>query len=113
MLIVDYYSKFITVENLRIPQFETAIKKCKKVFSQFGISKEIITNNGHELSRQKFLSFSKTRDIIHKTISPHYHQRSIQTVKRTFNKGQVNSEDNFLAMLSLNSRTNQNGTLPA
>ena len=119
LLIVDYYSKFIGVENLRNPQSETAINKCKKVFPQFGISKELVTDNCPKLSGHKFRSFSKNRDIIHKTISPHYDQssslaeRSIQTAKRTFNKGKVNSEDNFLAVLSLNSRPNQNGISPA
>ena len=114
LLIVDYSSKFIAVENLRNPESEAAINKCRKVFSQFGKSKELITDNDPELSGHKFCSFSKNRDIIHKTICPHYHQsnslaeRSIQTVKRTFNKGKVNSKDNFLAMLSLNSRPNQN-----
>ena len=40
LLTVDYYSKFIAVENLQNPQSETVISKCKKVFSQFGIPKE-------------------------------------------------------------------------
>ena len=52
-------------------------------------------------------------------ISPHYHQskglaeRSIQTVKQTLNKAKLNSEDHFLAMLSLNSQSDQNGTSSA
>ena len=39
LLIADYYSKFIAVENLQNPQSKTVINKCKKVFSQFGIPK--------------------------------------------------------------------------
>ena len=119
LLIVDYYSKFIAVENLKNSQSETVINKCKKVFSQFGIPKELITDNGPEFSSHKFRSFSKTWDILHKTISPHYHQsnglaeRSIQTVKRTVNKAKLNSEDHFLVMLSLNLLPDQNGTSPA
>ena len=38
LLIVYYYSKFIAVENLQNPQSGTVINKCKKVFSQFGIT---------------------------------------------------------------------------
>ena len=119
MLIVDCYSKFFAVENLQNPQPETVINKCRKVFSQFGIPKELITENGSEFSSHKFRSFSKTWDILHKTISPHYHQsnglaeRSIQTAKQTLNKAKLNSEDHFLAMLSLNSQSDQNGTSPA
>ena len=53
------------------------------------------------------------------TISPQYHQpnglteRSIQIVKRTLNKAKRNSEDHFLAMLSLNSQPDHNRTSPA
>ena len=74
LLIVDYYSKFIGVENLQNPESETAINKCKKVFPEFAIPKELIKDNGPVLSGRKFRSFSKNRDIIHKTISHHYHQ---------------------------------------
>ena len=73
LLIVRYYSKSIAVENLQKPQSETVINKCKKVFSQFSIAKELITDNGPKFSSHKFRSFSKLLDILHKTISPHYH----------------------------------------
>ena len=118
MLIIDYYSKFIAVENLQNPRSKTVINKCKKVFSQFGIPKELITDNDPKFSSHKFCSFSKTWEILHKTISPQYHQanglaeRSIQTVKGTRNKAKLNCEDNFLAMLSLNSQPDQNRSSP-
>ena len=64
LLIVDYYSKFTAVENLQNPQSENVINKCKKVFSQFSIPKELITDNGPEFPSRKFRSFSKTWDII-------------------------------------------------
>ena len=110
LLIVGYYSKFIAAENLQNPQSETVINKCNKVFSQFGIPKKLIMNNGPEFASHKFRSPSKTWDILHKTLSLYYYQsngleeRSIQTVKRTLNKAKINSEDYFLAMLSLNSQ---------
>ena len=63
LLFVDYYSKFIAVENLQNPQSETVINKCKRILSQFGIPKELITDNGHEFSSHKFRSFSKNWDI--------------------------------------------------
>ena len=119
MLIVDYYSKFIAVENLQNPQSETVINKCNKVFTQFGIPKELITDNGPEFSSHKFCSFSKTWDILHKTISPNYQQsnglaeRSFQTVKRTLNIAKLDSEDHFVTMLFLNSQPDQNVTSPA
>ena len=64
----------------------------------------------------KFCSLSKICYIPHKTISPHYHpsnrlaERSIQTVKQNLNKAKPNSEDQFLAILSLNLPLDENGT---
>ena len=74
LLIVDYYSKFIAVEKLQTPQSETVINKCKKLFTQFGIPKELITDNDPEFSSHKFRLFSKTWDTLHRTISSHYYQ---------------------------------------
>ena len=116
LFIVDYYSQFIAVENLQNPQPETVINKLKIVFLQFGIPKELITDNSPEFSSHKFRLLSKTWDIPHKTISPYYHQsnalaeRFIQTVKRALNKAKLNSEDHFLAILFLNSLPDRNGT---
>ena len=84
MLIVDYYSKFIAIENLQNPQSNTITNKCKKVFSKFGIPKELIMDSSRNFPSYKFRLFSKTWDILYKTISPYYHQsnglaeRSIQ-----------------------------------
>ena len=46
LLVVEYDSKFAAIENFNNSQFLTAINKCKKVFSQYGIPKELITDNG-------------------------------------------------------------------
>ena len=45
LILVDYYSMFIAASNLQNPQSETVIIKRKKVFSQFEIPNELITNN--------------------------------------------------------------------
>ena len=106
LLIADYYSKFITAENVRNPQSETVINKCRNVCSQVHIPKKLTTVSGPEYSSHKFRSFSKTWDILHKSISPHYYQanclaaRSIQNVKQALNKVKLNSEEHFLAILS-------------
>ena len=111
--------KFIAVENLQNPQSETVINKYKKVFSKFGTPKEPVMDNCPEFSSHKCHLFLKAWDILHKTISLRYHQsnglaeRSVQTVKQTVNKAKLNSEDQFLAVLFLNSQPDQNETSPA
>ena len=90
LLIVDYYSKFIAVENLQNTHFETVINKCKNVFSQFGIPKQLIMGNDPKVTN--FVHFQKLWTYYN--ISPHYHQsnslaRSIQTVKRSLSKAEL------------------------
>ena len=45
---VDYNSKFISTENLKNSQSLTIMNKCKKIFSQYGIPKELIPDNEPE-----------------------------------------------------------------
>ena len=45
---VDYNSKFISTENLKNSQSRTIMNKCKKIFSQYGIPKELIPDNEPE-----------------------------------------------------------------
>ena len=65
LLVIDYYSKFIATENLQNSQTEIVINKCRNFFSQFGIPKKLLTDNGPEFFIHKFRSFSKTWDILH------------------------------------------------
>ena len=92
LLIIDYYFKFIVIETLKKLQSSTVINKCKKVLSQFGTPKELVTDNGPEFSSHYFKSFSRTWDFEHQIIRPHFHQsnalveRTTQTIKRTLKK---------------------------
>ena len=120
LLVVDYNSKFVAVKNLNNNlQSLTIINKCKKIFSQYGIPKELITDNRPEFTSHHFKKFIKSWDFKHQTVSPYYHQsngvveRSIQTVKRTLKKAKYDQQDEYLALLFLNSQPNENGISPA
>ena len=119
LLVVDYNSKFIAVENLNNLHSLTVINKCKKIFSQYGIPKELITDNRPEFNSHHFEKFAKSSDFKHQTVSPHYHQsnslveRSIQTVKRTLKKANCDQQDEHLTLLFQNSQPNENGISPA
>ena len=45
LIIIDYHSKFIVIETLKNLQSSTVTNKCKKIFSQFGTLKELVTDN--------------------------------------------------------------------
>ena len=100
LLVVDYNSKFVAVENLKNSQSLTVINKRKKIFWQYGIPKELITDNGSEFTSHHFKKISKSWGFKHQTMSPHYHQsnglveRSIQTVK--WRQNMINKTNNLL-----------------
>ena len=118
LLIVNYYSKFIVIETLKNLESSTVINKCKKTFSQFGTTKELVNDNGPEFSSNYFKSFSRTWDLEHQTISPNFHESnglvecSIQTIKRTLKKSKSANEDHHLSILFLNSQPEKNGLSP-
>ena len=70
LLIVNYYSKFIAVENLRNPQSETVINKCKKVFSQFSMPKQLITTMPPNFLVTNFVHFQKLWSYYTKRLAP-------------------------------------------
>ena len=95
LLVVDYNFKLFAVENLKNLQSLTVINKYNKIFSQYGISKELTIGNRPEFTSHHFKNFSKSWDFKQQTVSPHYHQSndlvewSIQTVKRTLKKNKI------------------------
>ena len=115
LLVVDYNSKIIVIENLKDLQSLTAINKCKKIFLQYGIPKKLITINRPEFISHHFKKFSKIWDFKHQTASLHYHQPnglvewSIQTVKQTLKKAKYDQQDEYLDFLFLNLQPNENG----
>ena len=89
LVVVDHNSKFVAMKNPKNSRSLTVINKCKKIFSQYGIPKELVTDNGLKFASHHFKNFSKRWDFKHQTVNPHYYQsnglveQSIQTVKRT------------------------------
>ena len=110
-MVVDYNSKFVAIE---ISQFFTVINKCK---SQYGIPKELITNNGPEFTSHHFKKFSKSWDLKLQTVSSHHHQlnrlvaRSIKTVKQTLKKAKYNGTRRIPCFIVF--KFNENGVSPA
>ena len=74
LLVVDYNSIFVAIKNLSNSQSLTIIKKRKKIFSQYRIPKELITDKGPEFTSHHFKKFTKNWDFKHQTVSLHYHQ---------------------------------------
>lgn len=101
ILLVDYFSKYIEVDELKDQRSRTAIEILKTQFSRHGIPTVLRTDNGPQYASEEFRDFCESYGISHLTSSPHTPhsngeaERAVQTVKRLWNK----APDRHLALL--------------
>lgn len=92
IVLVDYYSKFIEVDELKGQRSRGVIEALKVQFSRHGIPSTIRTDNGPQYSSEEFREFCENYGISHKTSSPHTPhsngeaERAVQTVKKLWSK---------------------------
>ena len=107
LLLVDYYSDFIEIDNLTNTTSERIIESCKSQFARHGIPVELITDNGPQFSSIKFKEFAKTYSFQHTTSSPHYPQsngkaeKAVQIAKNLIKKTTADKQDIYLALLDI------------
>lgn len=106
LLVIDYYSKYVEIENLGSnTTAENVIKKLKSIFARHGIPNIINSDNGPQFTSKEFQNFSKEWNFNHTTSSPYHQQsnglaeRAIQTVKGIIKKCSNDNEDIHLALL--------------
>ena len=94
MLIADLYSKFPIIRKLTNMSSNTVINHIKGIFDEHGIPERLISDNGPQYSSEEFRIFSARYGFDHVTSSPLYPrsngfiERTVQTVKKTFHKGE-------------------------
>jgi len=92
LLTVDYYSKWIEVEELPSQTSFHAIKMLEKIFARFGMPEVARTDIGPCYKNESFSAFVESWGVIHKTSSPRYPEsngmaeRSVKTVKDLLRK---------------------------
>ncbi|KMQ89452.1 hypothetical protein RF55_10920 [Lasius niger] len=89
---VDAFSKWPFVHIVKDITAKTTILKCKKIFSEFGVPKIMVMDNGRSFRSAEFVQFLKTNGITPKYTAP-YHpatngqaERFIQTMKNSLRK---------------------------
>ena len=114
MILVDYYSGFFEIDNLKQTKSENVIRCCKAQFARYGIPDTLITDNGPQFSSTEFRQFSNEYQFKHKTSSPHYPQsngmaeRAVQTAKRLLIKAKEDKKDPYLSLLDLRNTPKSN-----
>ena len=105
LLIADYYSRFPVIRKLQSITASATIAMLKEVFSEYGVPKTVMSDNGPPFSSKEVESFADKYCFDHITSSPRYPQsnglieRMVQTVKQCMKKCSAVEQDPDLAML--------------
>lgn len=93
IVLIDYYSKFIYMDELKHHRSRSVIERLKAQFSRHGIP----WADDPKYTAEEFKSFCEKYGISHQTSSPHtiHANGDAQTVKKLWNK----TVDNHLALL--------------
>jgi hypothetical protein len=101
LLLVDYYSKFIEVDELKSLSSHAIIEKLKYQFSRHGIPETLRSDCGGQYDSGVFRQFCRTYGIKQILVSPRYPrangeaEKAVQTVKKMWSK----TTDKQLALL--------------
>ncbi|UYV73034.1 K02A2.6-like [Cordylochernes scorpioides] len=115
--IVDYYTKYQEVFELRSTKAEMVIEKLKEVFARCGVPEIMMTDNGPPFQSTEMMEFAKEWNVTHTTSSPRFPQsngmieRTIQTLKSTIIECQQSKQDIYQALLLL--RNTEHSSLPS
>ena len=92
LILVDHYSNFIEVEQLKLTTSYEIISHCMSQFARHGIPDIFISDNGPQFSSSLFQQFSKEYGFQHHTNSPYHPQsngmakEAVQTIKNILQK---------------------------
>ena len=107
LILVDYYSKFIEVAQLKHITSLEIINHCKSQFARHGIPDIFFSDNGPQFSSSMFDQFSIEYGFQHHTSSPYHPQsngmaeKAVQTIKNILRKVTEDKKDFYLALLDL------------
>ena len=105
LLIADYYSRFPVIRRVRSTTASATIDILKQEFSEYGIPKTVMSDNGPQFASKEFEAFASQYCFDHITSSPRYPQsngmieRMVQTVKHCMKKCAEARHDPYLAVL--------------
>ena len=107
LLITDYFSKFPVVRKVSSTAASPTVRAMKGVFSEYGIPKKVVSDNGGHFTAYECEKFAEMYDFEFVLSSPDYPrghgliERHIQTVKKCMKKCDNSGSDFELAMLNL------------
>ncbi|XP_034038495.1 obscurin-like [Thalassophryne amazonica] len=114
LLIIDYFSRYIEVAELKTTSSEATVHAVKDAFARHGYPETVVSDNGPQFSSETFRAFAKEACFAHVTSSPRYPQangeagRSVQTIKSLWKK----DTDQTRALLAYRATSLEHGYSP-
>jgi len=78
ILLVDYYSRFVKVQQLQSTTTSSVISFLKPIFTRYGFPVTLISDNGPQFTSVEIKQFAETYGFHHITSSPYYPQANGQ-----------------------------------
>ena len=119
LVTVDYYSRFFEVDLLPDTKSSTVIRKLKVHFARNGIPLTCVSDNGPQFSSELMAKFANEWSFKHVTSSPLHPmsnglaEKTVQTVKRLFQKSKDSKTDPYIAILEYRNTPLDCGYTPA
>ena len=120
LVVSDYYSNYIEVENISKPNTLGITKALMIMFTRYGVPDTLVSDNGPQFSSEEFRRFATRWGFEHITSSPRYPQsngkaeNAVKTVKRLFTKCAESGQSEIRALLDWrNTPTEGMSTSPA
>ena len=107
VVLVDYYSKYFELTQLKDSTSASVINCLKQHMSRHGLPEVFHSDNGPAFSSLEFQQFAKQYQFQHVTSSPRFPQsnglveRTVQTAKKLLKKAYEDNKDPYLAILEL------------
>lgn len=115
VLVIDFYSRWIEVMELRDQTTESVIKRLQNIFARWGFPVELVSDNGPCYGSEEFKEWLQRKGTRHITSSPRYPQsngmaeRAVRTVKESWTK----ENDKNMALLIYRNTPLESGSSPA
>lgn len=119
LILVDYLSNFVEVNELNSITSKSVIRAMKEQFARYGIPSELITDNGPAYGSKEFKLFVGNWEIRHITSSPLYPQsngkseRAVRTIKTLIKKCVDSGHDYYVSLLNFRSTPRDHLDSPA
>ncbi len=105
LVVTDYFSNYIEVENLNKTTSGSVTKALKSLFTRYGVPDTVVSDNGPQFSSEEFTKFAKQWHFEHITSSPRYPQSNGKAENALFKKCRESGKSEFLALLDWRNTT--------